>query len=89
MPAHLPIHAQAHVRRVLLDSFADCQHLGGTFPALAALEVEDARFNTADLAHVASLRHLRSLKLLVRSQVNSLLLASLLSALHREPVHSL
>jgi hypothetical protein len=55
-----------HVRRVLLDSFADVGGLGGTFPALAALEVEDARFDAADLRHVAALRHLRSLKLLAR-----------------------
>ncbi len=54
------------MRRVLLDSFADVGGLGGTFPALAALEVEDARFDAADLRHVAALRHLRSLKLLAR-----------------------
>ena len=57
---------QAHVRRVLLDSFADVGSLGRTFPALAALEVEDARFDAGDLAKLAALRHLRSLKLLVR-----------------------
>lgn len=54
------------MRRVLLDSFADVRSLGRTFPALAALEVEDARFDAGDLAKLAALRHLRSLKLLVR-----------------------
>ena len=54
------------MRRVLLDSFADVGSLGNTFPALAALEVEDARFDAADLAQLGTLRHLRCLKLLAR-----------------------
>ncbi|KAK9836139.1 hypothetical protein WJX81_004392 [Elliptochloris bilobata] len=62
--AHWRSAVKVHVRRVLLDSFADVGSLGSTFPALAALEVEDASFDAADLAHVAALRRLRSLKLL-------------------------